>query len=177
MKQCKIEDCEKPVRVRGWCGMHYRRWQRYGDVSITKLNRENTPVVQPCKIYGCKNSAYWRDDGRFGMCRTHYRRQQRHGDVSIVKHTPKGTGTICKGYRRGGKYGKNVAEHVAIMEKALGRKLKPFPLEVVHHKNLNKLDNRLENLEVMSQAEHAALHMAMRLNHANSPVVRSALTT
>ena len=29
---------------------------------------------------------------------------------------------------------------------------------LVHHKNGNRLDNRLDNLEIMSQAEHCQLH-------------------
>lgn len=28
---CKIEDCGKPVRTRGWCSAHYWRWHRHGD--------------------------------------------------------------------------------------------------------------------------------------------------
>ena len=28
---CDIDGCESPVRARGWCGMHYMRWQTHGD--------------------------------------------------------------------------------------------------------------------------------------------------
>ena len=31
-KTCSIENCDKGGRLkRGWCGMHYRRWQVHGD--------------------------------------------------------------------------------------------------------------------------------------------------
>jgi hypothetical protein len=69
----------------------------------------------------------------------------RDSKLTKIKYLP-------KSYRKF--HGKH--EHRALMEKYLGRKL--LSAEIVHHKDGNKLNNNIENLEVMSQSEHAKEH-------------------
>lgn len=66
-------------------------------------------------------------------------------------------GTIVHGYRiiSLGRT-KKIREHRMVYERFLGRKLEPF--ENIHHKNGNKLDNRIENLELLTRREHSKLH-------------------
>ena len=62
-----------------------------------------------------------------------------------------GAGSISWGYKVYSIKGKKVREHRLIIESVLGRKL--LPHENVHHKNGNRLDNRLENLEIWSEKQ------------------------
>ena len=60
------------------------------------------------------------------------------------------------GYKRYGINGKQVLEHRLVVEQAIGRKL--LPSEIVHHINGKRTDNRLSNLEILSNAEHTRQH-------------------
>jgi len=59
-------------------------------------------------------------------------------------------------YKRIKRDGKFLREHRIIMEEHLGRKL--LPDEVVHHKDGNKKNNAIENLEVMKNLDHSKMH-------------------
>lgn len=52
-----------------------------------------------------------------------------------------------------------ILEHRMVLEDAIGRPLRSD--EVVHHINGDKRDNRLSNLTILTNSEHAALHAAI----------------
>ena len=59
-------------------------------------------------------------------------------------------------YKRTTYKGIPIDEHRKVVEQFLGRKLESW--EIVHHINGNKRDNRIENLQIMTQNEHNKLH-------------------
>lgn len=49
-------------------------------------------------------------------------------------------------------------EHIRVMELFIGRRI--LPNECVHHKDHNRKNNSIENLELMTRDEHSKLHRA-----------------
>lgn len=147
---CKVPNCDKPTKTAGLCQAHYMRLYTKGDVlAHIPLVRKQKNAGVPCLVEDCPSKAV-----KKGMCHKHYLRDYRHGSPHATFIAEDGQGSISRGYRIITVNGEEIPEHRHVMEKHLGRPLKPFPEEVVHHINGDKLDNRVENLQVMSQAEH-----------------------
>lgn len=68
----------------------------------------------------------------------------------------KGGSLSAQGYRQIYVNGKQVLEHRYIMEQHLKRKL--LSTEIVHHRNENKIDNDIKNLELTTRRQHILMH-------------------
>lgn len=112
-----------------------------------------------CGVAGCGREIFSR-----GWCQKHYARWLRHGDPLQTATPGRDTGVRD----RGGEYlyikspGHPladargwVAEHRLVAWEA---GLFDDPSLDIHHRNGNKTDNRLSNLEPLSPAEHARRH-------------------
>lgn len=97
-----------------------------------------------------------------GLCNSCHLRNLRHGNPQRRKRL-RGEGSFgSQGYLIIQTRNRCMKNSRLIMEKKIGRKL--LSSEVVHHKNGNKLDDREENLEIMSLLEHARLHGRLHNN-------------
>ncbi|MCF7861155.1 HNH endonuclease [Candidatus Woesearchaeota archaeon] len=77
-------------------------------------------------------------------------------------HPKAGKGTLSdKGHKLITKKGKQIREHRYVWEKTNNMKIpKGF---IIHHIDNNKINNKPDNLMLMSNAEHTSLHRAQRI--------------
>lgn len=103
---------------------------------------------QQCKFSGCGGKHYAR-----GLCKKCYARARSSGDWDAPYSSRKpGQGAITEqGYLRVSRDGVRQGLHRFVMEEHLGRKL--LPHESVHHKNGDRQDNRIENLELWTRSQ------------------------
>lgn len=89
------------------------------------------------------------------ICNCGYRTKNNKSFSNHIRYGCNGFVNV-NGYRYILKGNKKMLEHRVAMENYMGRALRRS--EVVHHKNQIKIDNRIENLEVMSRKNHTRHH-------------------
>lgn len=169
---CKVDGCERlGPYIKGLCGAHYHRLKAHGDPIAGKpkvgvVTRRSS--IEQCACSGCDRQAV-----AGGYCRAHWERAKKHGDPQADKPLRvyvKGGGrplVYSHGYmqRWDSQKGRLVLDHRAVMEQFLGRALRKS--ETVHHKNGNRSDNRLSNLELWAKSQPAGQRVTDLLDWAH----------
>lgn len=160
---CTVDGCGRDAHIKLLCQLHYHRLRQSGETGPAGLVVSRG--VEVCSIEGCG-----RPYSCGGYCVMHYHRVLKNGDPGDVSPhkvygKPIGTSRVHRGYREvkvaetGAKNWRK--EHSLIMEAHLGRPLERY--ESVHHKNGDRLDNRLCNLELWSSAQPAGQRVIDRV--------------
>lgn len=144
--KCSIDGCERLAIARGWCLKHYKRWRNNGDPNICKRIKAYNCE---CSVSDCKRPAR-----THRMCKIHADRYFRRGRLHTVIRK-RGTGSIDGKYKKFTINGKSIREHRLVWEKHNGSIPEGY---VIHHKDGNGLNNSIENLEMMTRAEHVRHH-------------------
>lgn len=149
---CSVEGCTTQIKCEKLCHFHWRRKMRGAPMKAPRYFRTYKPEKKKCKITKCEN---W--SRHIGFCTSHYARWYRGlRGKALTKpfkiRAPDGSGYVApNGYRQIYVNGNPHAEHRFKIAEKIGRPLKRH--ESVHHKNGNRSDNRLANLELWSSSQ------------------------
>lgn len=139
--------CNKQIKIykNDWRIKHSKKIYCSKKCSI---NASKKGALQKCQY--CGNEFYTtRNKFCSKKCATEYKKEHYNHKIYLE-------GQYLAGYEKDYNKKGNYKVHRKIIEDLLGRKLNPN--EIVHHKDENKLNNKLSNLKIMSRAEHSRYH-------------------
>lgn len=142
---CSVEICSRSAAINGLCRAHNLRRRLTGDV---QAHLPLAPRLVACSIDECEEPARGRR-----LCNTHYERWRRHGDPAWqpAPFVPQPR-INSQGYAQIRVNGRYVAMHRYVWEREHGPLL---PGQTVHHRNGDRADNRISNLELWDQSQPA----------------------
>lgn len=180
--RCLVPECGCRPKGRGLCVKHYQQWeagQTWPGVAVPAAEGKSLEAYSPtacCCVTACLKRPVNRS-----MCSKHAQQREAgiidaHGEplrplMARGRQHKEGPVLDPSGYLRvvapEGYQGKTidgrVLEHRLVMEQHLGRLLygrdSPY-YEIVHHKDGNKQNNEISNLELREHKEHPPGHVA-----------------
>lgn len=157
-KTCIVRDCTNVAWARGWYDRHYQLWRRNGEPKTVRRVGRGT-----CAVSGCGRP--W--DSR-GWCKLHWKRWKRTGNPTMLRRLGKRYGIQVL---QGRAWVRIVSGMVARAQAVWVQHNGPIPWPGigkhkgqfhVHHTNEDTLDDRIENLQLLSHSEHIRLHARAR---------------
>ena len=159
VKKCSVDGCTGKHRANGFCEFHNGRFRHYGDPLAGGERKLPPNSLGVCSVSGCGGKSVARH-----LCVKHNAKFKKFGDPlggyeqdgrSKKWHIRKG-GYVIK-FDRSNPYANKISgivqQHIQVMGEAIGRPL--LPNENVHHKNGDRSDNRIENLELWVKSQPA----------------------
>ena len=160
LKRLYITEGKSLTEIGYICGVAFQtvgKWLKKHNIKARPFGTKGNKYPKRKKRVKDPNEPHWRTGTKLSP------EHRKNVIKSLEKNWVKGEknpswkgGTLDHGYKVIRINGKKIREHRYVMEQHLGRKL--TRLEQIHHINGDKLDNRIENIMVMSNSEHQKLH-------------------